>query len=128
MSLDVSHSLRAALAVKKELWKQRGRITKDASLLIESYQNGREQGIQVWDMNKSVSYSIAMFRRSDDIVVYFGTYMMQSLSDDAYENARFFTNAKDAATFIVEHVNMRYSQKEEKEHTNEIRHGHLRIV
>lgn len=88
--------------LKKELKKLPDQIT----VIIESYQNGREQGIAivVTDFNKLDSLWIAFSenRNSDDIVVYFDkNNPMQSVSDKAYKAAKYFRTAGDAAEYII---------------------------
>lgn len=70
---------------------------------IEAYQNGREQGILVWDVrNNNKSYYVAQYRRSDEIVVYVGEYAMQSISEDAYNHPNFFKSIEDAVNWLEE--------------------------
>lgn len=69
---------------------------------IEAYQNGREQGIIIWE--PSLAYYVAQHRNSDQIVVYKGSYNMQSISDDAYENKKFFSTIDDAVEWLVEEL------------------------
>ncbi len=66
---------------------------------IESYQNGREQGLIIWDVGmskenipktKNLAYYICQHRRSDDIAIYKGEYSMSSISEDAYKHQNFF--------------------------------------
>lgn len=64
--------------------------------LIESYQNGREHGHVVWAIRNekkpvNIAYYICQDRRSDQICIYSGEYQMQSISDDAYKNPKYFS-------------------------------------
>lgn len=63
---------------------------------VESYQNGREQGFMITDFCK-VAYYICEGRSSDSIYIYKGSYAMQSISEDAYENAKTFGRNFDEA-------------------------------
>ena len=63
---------------------------------IEAYQNGREQGFMITDISK-VAYYICEGRRSDSIYIYKGSYTMQSISEDAYQNANTFERDFDKA-------------------------------
>jgi len=63
---------------------------------IEAYQNGREQGFMITDISK-VAYYICKGRRTDAIYIYKGSYSMQSISEDAYENAHCFERNFDQA-------------------------------
>lgn len=80
--------------------------TTDCNCLAECYQNGREQGFQIYGFptgrSKAVLFSEA--RGSDSIVVYVGDYTMQSISKDAYSHQNFFDNCEEATKFIVETV------------------------
>jgi len=70
---------------------------------VEAYQNGREQGILFWNSGK-VAYYLSEHRNSDQIVVYKGSYNMQSLSDDAYQHSNFFSHVEDAVDWLVEEL------------------------
>lgn len=75
--------------------------------LTGAYQNGREQGVLVWGGGKDLSnpaYYIAVYRRSDQIVIYKGKYEMQSLSDDAYKHPKFFSCVDDAADWLRQEI------------------------
>jgi hypothetical protein len=79
--------------------------------LVESYQNGREQGLMLWNSTE-VPYLnttgwlkaiyIAQERRSDSIVVYVGEYSMQSISENAYKNGKTFSSVEAAAEYVEE--------------------------
>lgn len=77
-------------------------IDSEYCAVIGSYQNGREQGhsIRAGCFNSRwIGWS--EFRRSDDIVVYAGLDNMQSISDEMYENKKFFDTPKEAADYIM---------------------------
>jgi len=67
---------------------------------IDAYQNGREQGITIWDGSR-ICYYISEHRNSDEIVIYKGKYIMQSLSDDAYKHPNFFTGIEIAVHWLI---------------------------
>ena len=71
---------------------------------IESYQNGREQGLTVAGLGNMMAIHVAEYRRSDNIVVYCGQMAHQGISDDAYANQKFFEPGEyeEAATYISE--------------------------
>ncbi len=69
-------------------------------IIIEAYQNGREQGYTICPPDLNNALFIAQERRSDDIVVYVGKFSMQGLSEDAYMNAHIFKDEVQAADFI----------------------------
>lgn len=71
-------------------------------VLIESYQNGREQGHLVWPLFASdTAYYICEPRGSDGTCIYRGKYAMQSISPDAYKHANMFRDVDEAATWLV---------------------------
>ncbi len=78
---------------------------------VECYQNGREQGFQIrlWDSEPygTKAVFIAQQRTSDAILVAYGTYAMQSISEDAYRNAECASTPHDAVDLFfaaVEHL------------------------
>lgn len=64
--------------------------------LIESYQNGREHGHLIWAIKSKpdVAYYICQYRKSDEICIYKGKYQLQSISEDAYSNPKFFPSGE----------------------------------
>lgn len=80
---------------------------KEIECFVECYQNGREQGYQLWDQTKGKGMQgiyIAECRNSDEIAVYVGEYAMQSVSHDAYQHRHYFSHddyAK-AAEFVID--------------------------
>ena len=83
--------------------------TKDIEGSIEAYQNGREQGYSIVIYNTGFFNKMIAFsenRNSDDIVVYVGEYSFQSISDKAYNNAKYFKwdDIIGAANYIVEQI------------------------
>lgn len=97
-----------SLLVAQDVLKKLESISEDINYTIQAYQNCREQGYMVinddHDMDK-VAF-IAENRNSDQIVVYIGHYSNQGLSDDAYENAKYFDTNEylDAAIYIKENL------------------------
>jgi hypothetical protein len=84
-------------------------ISGEGTVYIEAYQNGREQGITVWDarhMNgiNDVAYFVSEHRNSDSIVVYKGRYSMQSISEDAYKHSNSFGDPEEAAEWIIDEL------------------------
>lgn len=63
---------------------------KELEAIVECYQNGREQGYLIWNWKANKALYIAQQRNSDSIVVYLGSYSMQSISEDAYKNSKYF--------------------------------------
>jgi len=72
---------------------------------VECYSNGREQGLSLKDKTTGVQVNIAEFRRTDDIVVYYGKFndfhpFNNDITEDVYRNQiRFFRTASGAAEF-----------------------------
>lgn len=101
--IEKCESLKAAEKVLQIIL--RNKLSKELDGTIESYQNGREQGYIIWQpaINGKAFY-IAQYRRSDNIVIYYGKYSMQSLSDEAYKNAKYFkyNEYRKAAKYILE--------------------------
>lgn len=99
IALSIMHML---LASEKLAFGLEG----SSSIWIEAYQNGREQGITIWDTRGSdaTAYYVAIARRSDQVVVYKGKYSMQSISDDAYMHQNYFNTTEEAAQFIIEQL------------------------
>jgi hypothetical protein len=95
---------RKVLAIVKRLAKN---SKDDSYIAVESYVNCREQGFALASHdNAKVAFS--EFRRSDDIVVYFGIRSDFELntnipSEEVYESAKFFraNEHEKAARFIV---------------------------
>jgi hypothetical protein len=77
--------------------------TKSEYLYFDAYQNGREQGVCL-HLNYKINYFIAQDRHSDWIIVYKGKASNQSISEDAYQNARGFEYIEQAVEFIIESV------------------------
>jgi hypothetical protein len=74
---------------------------------IESYQNGREQGLLIWNLaNKQPSFYICEHRNSDKVCIYKGKYQMQSISEDAYKHQNFFDNYEEAINFLLGEFDM----------------------
>jgi hypothetical protein len=91
--------------------KRWAKLSRDDSVIaIESYVNCREQGFALASCDdRKVAFS--EFRRSDDIVVYFGkradfAFNTNIPSDEVYESAKFFRFDKieQAAKFIVKYL------------------------
>lgn len=68
---------------------------------IGAYQNGREQGITVWDYDRKLTYFVAEHRNSDQMVTYRGEHSMQGIPEDAYGHRNFFGNIEDCVDWIV---------------------------
>ena len=79
---------------------------KQKILLIDSYQNGREQGLIVWGFRKHIGYYICEGRRTDSIVIYKGELAMQGISENAYANSEYFdqNNAFGAYKWLVNDI------------------------
>jgi hypothetical protein len=120
MVIEESRSLKVARKVLKAVKLKLSKVKKPSNIVFCSsgcYQNGREQGysIQAYHKGKG-SYWVMFseFRRSDDIVVYFGSpetesMPMQSISEKAYNNAKFFkyNNVSDAADWCIEKLGLK---------------------
>ncbi len=79
--------------------------TKQTDIVIESYQNCREQGLAVWNLTASKSAYIGNCRNTDQIAVYIGPGIcFQGLSDAHYANARYFKSIDDAVKYIEENI------------------------
>ena len=78
--------------------------SQELEAIVESYQNGREQGFLVWDIKskENKTFYICEARRSDQIVIYHGSYSMQSISEDAYHNGKYFDH--DDYEVVVDYV------------------------
>lgn len=91
---------------------------RDIDGYIDAYQNGREQGYQIWGFEDACgcgrSFFIAEHRNIDNVVVYFGEYSSHSLSDDAYAHPNFFKTEEAAATFIIDTARPLVKVKREK--------------
>ena len=66
---------------------------------VESYQNGREQGLLITDF--TMCYYISRHRNTEDICIYKGDYSMQSISENAYRNSKSFKDSQTAADWVV---------------------------
>jgi myo-inositol-hexaphosphate 3-phosphohydrolase len=73
---------------------------KDVCGYVESYQNGREQGLLIFNSQDNV-YFICEHRNGDSPHVYNGSYSMQSISEDAYKNGHGFWTCQEAADWIA---------------------------
>lgn len=82
---------------------------------IKAYQNGVEQGIQIWISNvankESVNFYVTIQRRTDDIGYYVGELNYVGISNQAYENGfnSFETVeecAKSIRDYITEYMNL----------------------
>ncbi len=91
-------SFSKALAILSVLEASDRVADSDNRWWVEAYQNGREQGIIIWEPN--LAYYVAQHRNSDQIVVYKGKYSMQSISDDAYANKNFFSTVDEAVEWL----------------------------
>jgi hypothetical protein len=78
-------------------------LSADFRTIVESYQNGREQGLIAWPTFAShIAYYICEPRHGDAVCIYTGQYAMQSISDDAYHFPKYFDNPDEAAEWLVE--------------------------
>jgi hypothetical protein len=82
----------------------------DSVIAIESYANCREQGYALASCD-DLKVVFSEFRRSDDIVVYFGArkdfaFNTNIPSEEVYESAKFFRpfEVEQAAKFIVKYL------------------------
>jgi hypothetical protein len=98
---------RKVLAIVKRLAKN---SKDDSYVAVESYVNCREQGFAL-SSHDHAKVAFSEFRRSDDIVVYFGTRSEFAVntnipSEEVYESARFFryNQHEAAAKFIVKYL------------------------
>lgn len=81
-------------------------LKPEVNAYVEAYQNGREQGLQIWQPNKDRTFLICEHRNSDAITVYVGKYAMQGMSDDAYRHIHSFDRDFDKASeWIIEQLN-----------------------
>jgi hypothetical protein len=86
-------------------WMAQVTARRDGDICIETYQNGREQGLCVWNLVLNKSAYISEYRNSDEIVVYIGPRIcMQGLSDEHYKNARFFRSVDEAVKYIEANI------------------------
>ena len=97
-------------------------------MLVDCYQNGREQGFILWAFygrNKdgvlfsflgNKAYYICQQRRSDEICVYKGSYTMQSISEDAYKSPKTFSFGEEnkAAKWVIDDIKKEYIYELEK--------------
>lgn len=97
---------RKVLGVVKRLAKK---SKDDSYVVVEVYVNCREQGFALNGDTRMVAFS--EFRRSDDIVVYFGArkdfaFNTNIPSEKVYESAKFFKPGQheEAAKFIVKYL------------------------
>lgn len=74
----------------------------DLNGFVDCYQNGREQGFLIFGLPSCRAIYFANHRNSDQIVVYFEDYSMQSLSEDAHKNMKIMPNHEAAANYIAE--------------------------
>jgi len=110
--IRINESFARSLAVMHILLSSeelQNKITGNGTIYVEAYQNGREQGITIWDTRKQGlseerTYFVAEHRNSDSIVVYKGTYAMQSVSENAYHHQHSFNNSEEAAEWIIEQL------------------------
>jgi len=111
--IRMSRSFARALAVANYIMSSeelQNELSGEGTIYIEAYQNGREQGITVWDtrisdsMRKNTTYYVAENRNSDKVVVYVGPYSMQSISVEAYKHKNYFSNPEEAANWIIEQL------------------------
>jgi len=111
-NIRISESFARSLAVMHKLLASeelQNHMTGEGSVYIEAYQNGREQGILVWDARNQrglnhIAYYVSEHRNSDSIVVYKGKYSMQSISEDAYKHINSFKNPEEAADWIIDEL------------------------
>jgi hypothetical protein len=83
---------------------------EDCYIIVESYVNCREQGFALASCD-DLMVSFSEFRRSDDIVVYFGARKdfdrnTNIPNEEVYESAKFFRpfEVEKAAKFIVKYL------------------------
>jgi hypothetical protein len=98
-----TNSFARALAIAEVLMGDEEVMFNKKLWYLDAYQNGREQGITLWDGGK-ICYYIAEHRNSDQIVIYKGSYAMQSLSDDAYKSPTGFSHVEDAVKWLKEEI------------------------
>jgi hypothetical protein len=78
---------------------------RDIDCFVDCYENGREQGFQLWEQGGEDGCQAILFaqeRRSNQFVVYVGRYSMQSISEEAYKNSRCFSTSEEAAEYALE--------------------------
>lgn len=87
-------------------------LGSDFRTIIESYQNGREQGFIAWPTFASeIAFFVCLHRNSDRICIYKGGYAMQSISEDAYNHPNMFDLSGDAAAWLVQEIASLYRSK-----------------
>lgn len=112
MKIEKPYSLRVAEKVLAEV-KREFRLVKqeNTEALLGLYSNGREKGFHISNYFNKRAISFSEFRRSDNIVVYFGTLSQFERNthipdDGVYCDAKFFEcgDYKGAAKFIKEYL------------------------
>ena len=105
MALITNPSFAHALAVKGWLESSEQLILGlKRCVLIEAYQNGREQGILVHDYENRTAYYVSHHRNSDKLVVYEGEYAMQSISEHAYAHPHRFNSIEECAEWLIKQL------------------------
>lgn len=74
-------------------------------VVVEAYQNGREQGLCIWDLGKNKCAYFSRHKNSDDIVVYVGRNSFAGISDELYSTKKYFKTVDEAATYIITSLN-----------------------
>src|ERR1035438_5839094 len=82
--------------------------TENLHCYAECYQNGREQGFQIWGYQRPIGRTKTVLfsegRSSDCIAVYVGEYANSSISEDAYKNQHQFSSCEEAVEFIIKTI------------------------
>lgn len=104
MAINFHYSLEEMNEVLVEILKHE-EVNNFGPLVIESYQNGREQGyslVYLDEKNEKEGISFAIQRNSDDIILYFGEREKTGISQEAYSNYSDFSpgDYESAVDFI----------------------------
>lgn len=72
------------------------------TILVEAYQNGREQGLAFWNLDANKAVYVSNDRHSDQLVIYTGSISMQGLTDELYATKKYFTNVQNVVDYLLE--------------------------
>lgn len=98
--------LKALRVLLKQVTPRKGCV-RAQPLSLGMYSNGREQGytLTLWQGDgRSVRWLFSENRNSDDTVVYFGTGLMEGLTEEEWKTKAFFKSPQEAAKAIASHI------------------------